>query len=117
MENIEDNRRDWRELLFRSPGLGDYVSGAILFEETLYQKAADGTPFIEVLKEAGVVPGIKVDSGLKPLIGGIEGETWCSGLDDSMTNVLLTMHKEPVLPSGERLFVLMLRRAARQIMP
>merc|ERR1719343_1576641 len=81
MENIEENRRDWRELLFRSPNLGDYVSGAILFEETLYQDAADGTPFTEVLKEQGIVPGIKVDTGLKPLIGGGEGETWCSGLD------------------------------------
>jgi len=81
MENIEENRRDWRELLFRSPNLGDYVSGAILFEETLYQDAADGTPFTEVLKEQGIVPGIKVDTGLKPLIGGVEGETWCSGLD------------------------------------
>merc|ERR1712003_98832 len=81
MENIEENRRDWRELLFRSPNLGDYVSGAILFEETLYQDAADGTPFTEVLKEQGIVPGIKVDTGLKPLCGGGEGETWCSGLD------------------------------------
>lgn len=81
MENIEENRRDWRELLFRSPKLGDYVSGAILFEETLYQDAADGTPFTEVLKGQGIVPGIKVDTGLKPLIGGVEGETWCSGLD------------------------------------
>merc|ERR1740121_2525259 len=50
MENIEENRRDWRELLFRSPSLGDYVSGAILFEETLYQDAADGTPFTDLLK-------------------------------------------------------------------
>lgn len=71
----------WRELLFRSPSLGDYVSGAILFEETLYQNAADGTPFVDVLKSQGVIPGIKVDTGLKPLVGGVEGETWCSGLD------------------------------------
>lgn len=81
MENVEENRRDWRELLFRAPKLGDYVSGAILFEETLYQDAADGTPFTNLLKTAGIVPGIKVDSGLKPLVGGVEGETWCSGLD------------------------------------
>jgi len=81
MENIEENRRDWRELLFRAPSLGDYVSGAILFDETLYQDAADGTPFVELLKSAGVVPGIKVDTGLKPLCGGNEGENWCSGLD------------------------------------
>mmetsp|Transcript_37221 Transcript_37221/g.89098 ORF Transcript_37221/g.89098 Transcript_37221/m.89098 type:complete len:390 (-) Transcript_37221:274-1443(-) len=81
LENVEENRRDWRELLFRSPSLGDYVSGAILFEETLYQNAADGTPFVDVLKSQGVIPGIKVDTGLKPLVGGVEGETWCSGLD------------------------------------
>lgn len=82
MENIEDNRRDWRELLFTAPNLGDYVSGAILYEETLYQNAADGTPFTSMLTSAGIVPGIKVDTGLKPLVGGVEGETWCSGLDD-----------------------------------
>lgn len=82
MENIEENRRDWRELLFRAPKIGDFVSGAILYEETLYQDAADGTPFTELLASVGVVPGIKVDTGLKPLVGGNEGETWCSGLDN-----------------------------------
>jgi len=82
MENIEDNRRDWRELLFTAPNLGEYVSGAILYEETLYQNAADGTPFTDMLTSAGIVPGIKVDTGLKPLVGGVEGETWCSGLDN-----------------------------------
>jgi len=81
MENIEDNRRDWRELLFRAPNLGDYVSGAILYEETLYQDAADGTAFTDLLKSNNIVPGIKVDAGLKPLVGGGGAETWCSGLD------------------------------------
>jgi len=81
MENIEDNRRDWRELLFRAPNLGDYVSGAILYEETLYQDAADGTAFTDLLKSCNIVPGIKVDAGLKPLVGGGGAETWCSGLD------------------------------------
>jgi len=81
LENIEENRRDWRELLFTTKGLGKYISGAILFEETLYQDANDGTPFVDVLKEAGIIPGIKVDAGLQPLCGGGEGETWCSGLD------------------------------------
>jgi fructose-bisphosphate aldolase class I len=75
------NTTKWRELLFTAPNLGDYVSGAILFEETLYQNAADGTPFTEMLKSNNIVPGIKVDTGLKPLVGGVEGETWCSGLD------------------------------------
>lgn len=81
MDNTEENRRDWRELLFTTEGLGNYISGAILFEETLYQDSKDGTPFVDVLKKNGIIPGIKVDSGLKPLCGGGEGETWCSGLD------------------------------------
>lgn len=81
LENIEDNRREWRELLFRTEGLGDFISGAILFEETLFQSAEDGTPFVDVLKNEGIIPGIKVDTGLKPLCGGGEGENWCSGLD------------------------------------
>jgi len=82
MENIEDNRRDWRELLFRTEGLGNYISGSILFEETLFQNAKDGTPFVDVLKSQGIIPGIKVDTGLKPLCGAGEGENWCSGLDN-----------------------------------
>jgi len=81
MENSEENRRDWRELLFRTEGLGNYISGAILFEETLYQNGKDGTAFVEIMKSNGIIPGIKVDTGLKPLCGGGEGETWCSGLD------------------------------------
>jgi len=82
LENVEDNRREWRELLFTADGLGDYVAGAILFEETLYQKSADGTPFVELLGKVGIVPGIKVDTGLKPLCGAGDEETWCSGLDN-----------------------------------
>jgi fructose-bisphosphate aldolase class I len=80
MENIEENRRDWRELLFTAPGLGEYISGAILFDETLYQNAKDGTPFVDMLNEAGIIPGIKVDTGLKPLHGA-PAENWCTGLD------------------------------------
>ena len=68
-------------MLFRTEGLGKYISGAILFEETLFQNAKDGTPFVDVLKEQGIIPGIKVDSGLKTLCGGGPGETWCSDLD------------------------------------
>merc|ERR1719384_2504838 len=81
LENNEENRREWRQLLFTTPNIGDKISGAILFEETLYQDAADGTPFVDLLKEKGIIPGIKVDTGLKPLCGGGDGETWCSGLD------------------------------------
>jgi len=81
LENNEDNRREWRQLLFTTPNIGDCISGAILFEETLYQDSTEGEPFVDVLKKAGIIPGIKVDSGLKPLCGGGSEETWCSGLD------------------------------------
>lgn len=84
-ENTEENRKRWRSLLFNTKDLGQYVSGAILFEETLFQDDLDGTPFVDVLRKQGIIPGIKVDTGLKPLAGGIEGETWCSGLDDLAT--------------------------------
>jgi len=81
VENVEENRAEWRELLFTTEGLGNYISGAILFEETLYQTAPSGKTMIDILNGQGIVPGIKVDTGLKPLPGGGEGETWCSGLD------------------------------------
>ena len=61
--------------------LGNYVSGAILFHETLYHKTADGTPFVEVLKKQGIIPGIKVDKGVCP-IPGTDGETSTQGIDD-----------------------------------
>jgi fructose-bisphosphate aldolase class I len=79
--NTEDSRRNWRNLLFTAPGLGKYISGAILFEETLFQNDPAGKPFVDVLKQNGIIPGIKVDTGLKPLEGGGEGEKWCTGLD------------------------------------
>jgi len=81
LENNEDNRREWRQLLFTTPNIGDHISGAILYEETLYQDSTEGEPFVDVLNKAGIIPGIKVDTGLKPLCGGGDGETWCSGLD------------------------------------
>lgn len=68
-------------MLFTAPDLGNYISGAILYEETLFQNHADGTPFVDCLSKIGVIPGIKVDTGLSPLPGGHEVETWCSGLD------------------------------------
>lgn len=60
VENTEDNRRKWRELLYTAPGLGQYISGAIMFEETLYQSTAAGKPFVDVLREQNIIPGIKV---------------------------------------------------------
>ena len=76
----EENRRDYREMLFRAKGCGQYISGVILYDETIKQKAADGTPLVDVLKAAGVIPGIKVDKGTKPLAFHA-GEVVTEGLD------------------------------------
>ena len=80
VENIEENRRAYRDMLFTTKGLGQYVSGIILYDETLRQKSADGTPFVDLLQKSGVVPGIKVDTGAKPLAFR-PGETITEGLD------------------------------------
>jgi fructose-bisphosphate aldolase, class I len=80
VENTETNRRDYRELLFRAAEGMAYVSGVILFRETLYQDAADGTPLVALIEAAGAVPGIKVDNGAKPMAG-FPGETITEGLD------------------------------------
>jgi len=80
VENTEAHRRDYRELLFRTDGFEQYVSGVILFDETIRQRAADGTPLVELLQGRGVIPGIKVDAGAKPLAGA-SGETVTEGLD------------------------------------
>jgi len=79
-ENVEENRRLYRQLLFTTSGMENHISGVILFHETLYQKADDGTPFVKILQDKGVIPGIKVDKGVVPLAGTInEGTT--QGLD------------------------------------
>lgn len=79
--NEEENRRKYRQLLFTSgKNLGDNISGVILFHETLYQKADDGTPFVKILQNNGIIPGIKVDKGVVPL-GGSDGECTTQGLD------------------------------------
>src|SRR3974377_2028299 len=76
----EEARRAYRELLATTPGLGECVSGAILFEETLRQKTKAGIPIVEVLTGAGIIPGIKVDAGAKDLAGH-PGEKITEGLD------------------------------------
>ena len=76
----EENRRAWRELLFSAAGIGDFISGVILFDETIRQRASDGTPLGELLQRAGVIPGIKVDQGAKPLAGS-PAEKVTEGLD------------------------------------
>jgi len=79
-ENTEDNRRDYRELLFRAEGLGKSISGAILYDETLRQSAADGASLVSILQGQGIIPGIKVDTGAKELPGS-QGEKITEGLD------------------------------------
>ena len=79
--STEDNRRDYREMLFRSTdAMRNHISGVILYDETIRQKAADGTPLVELIRQAGAVPGIKVDAGAKPLAG-FPGDTITEGLD------------------------------------
>src|SRR6478752_1510676 len=80
VESTEENRRAYRDLLFTTPGVEEYIIGVILYDETLRQSSADGTPFPELLASKGVIPGIKVDAGAKPLAG-TEGETITEGLD------------------------------------
>ena len=80
VESTEDNRRAYRELLFSTEGAEEYISGVILFDETIRQSAADGTPFPKLLESKGIIPGIKVDKGAKPLALA-EGETVTEGLD------------------------------------
>ncbi|MEX2047419.1 MAG: class I fructose-bisphosphate aldolase, partial [Chloroflexota bacterium] len=80
VESTEQNRRDYREMLFRTPGSSDYISGVILYDETIRQKASDGTPLVKVLQDQGIHPGIKVDLGAKPLANR-PGETITEGLD------------------------------------
>ena len=80
VENIESNRRDYREMLFRASGLKDNIGGVILFDETLRQNAKDGTPLIDIMNAAGALPGIKVDKGLIPISDGSD-EVITQGLD------------------------------------
>jgi fructose-bisphosphate aldolase class I len=81
VENNDENRRAYRELLFTSPEFGKYISGVILYEETLFQSCADGTTFVDLLNRQGVVVGIKTDLGTCPLPY-TNGETYTQGLTD-----------------------------------
>jgi fructose-bisphosphate aldolase class I len=80
IECTEDTRRAYRDLFFTTEGIEDYISGVILYDETIRQSALDGTPFTQLLDEKGIVPGIKVDTGTKPLALA-DGETITEGLD------------------------------------
>ncbi len=80
LDSTEEHRRAYREMLFTAPGAADSLSGVILFDETIHQKTRDGIPFPDYLAQHGVIPGIKVDAGAKPLAG-FPGETITEGLD------------------------------------
>jgi len=80
VECTEENRRAYRDMLLTTAGLGNHISGAILFDETIRQSTADGVPFVKVMQEAGMLPGIKVDKGALPLAGH-PGEKVTEGLD------------------------------------
>jgi fructose-bisphosphate aldolase, class I len=80
VDSTEDNRRAYRELLFTTEGAANYISGVILYDETIRQQAADGTPLPEVLSRQGIIPGIKVDKGTTDLAGFV-GEKVTEGLD------------------------------------
>src|SRR6202142_2425064 len=80
VESTEDSRRDYREMLFRSAEGMRHISGVILYDETIWQKAKDGTPMVDLIKKAGALPGIKVDEGTK-LLPMSHGELITTGLD------------------------------------
>jgi len=81
VENVETNRQKYRDLLFKTEGLENFISGVILYEETLFQNGTCGTPMVDLIKKKGIIPGIKVDKGVKPLAG-TNGETVTQGIDD-----------------------------------
>jgi len=81
VENVEPNRQRYRELLFTTPNLEEYISGVIMFEETLYQRAKDGRQFVDILKSKGIIPGIKTDKGTRALPF-CPGEKYTQGLTD-----------------------------------
>ncbi|KAL4224380.1 hypothetical protein ACF0H5_017833 [Mactra antiquata] len=80
VENTEENRRRYRELLFTAENVGENISGVILFHETLYHKTKDGVPFVKILNDKGIIPGIKVDKGMV-VLAGTDGESTTQGLD------------------------------------
>jgi fructose-bisphosphate aldolase class I len=81
VESTEENRRAYRDLLFTTEGIEQHISGVILFDETIRQSGADGTPFPKLLEQRGILPGIKVDTGAKQLALAEKGETVTEGLD------------------------------------
>ena len=101
VENTEQNRRDYREMLFRTEGISEYISGVILYDETIRQMGADGAPLAELLQEQGLVPGIKMDKGTHPLPAA-PGEVVTEGLDGLRERLVTTTGWEQGSPSGAR---------------
>jgi len=80
IQSTEESRRAYREMLFISPGVSEFISGAIMYDETIRQKSSGGSPLVKALAAQGILPGIKVDAGAKPLAGS-PGEMVTEGLD------------------------------------
>jgi fructose-bisphosphate aldolase class I len=80
IRSTEESRRTYREMLFTAPGADEFISGVIMYDETIRQKSSSGTPLAEALTTQGILPGIKVDTGAKPFAG-FPGETITEGLD------------------------------------
>ncbi len=102
VECTEENRRQYRELLVSAPGIEQYISGMILYDETLRQKNSSGVTFVDVLKQKGIIPGIKVDMGPKPLALH-NGEVVTEGLDGLRERWLSMLNWARNLLNGVRL--------------
>src|SRR5947207_1267039 len=101
VESTEENRRAYRQLLFGTPGVEQYISGVILFDETARQKSNDGLPFPEYLQKKGIIPGIKVDKGLVDLPLAPEGEKVSAGVDEvAERTVRVLKHTVPAAQPG-----------------
>jgi len=104
IRSTEQGRRTYREMLFTSPRTAEFISGVIMYDETIRQKSSGGTPLAEVLTGQGILPGIKVDTGAKPLAGSSH-ETVTEGLDGLEIGSWSTAPWVPVSRSGGRSFI------------
>lgn len=97
LENTEENRRKYRQILFTAdPSMAENISGVILFHETLYQKTDDGTPFVKILQERGIIPGIKVDKGVIELAGTL-GEATTQGTYAGFQRIRIALGDESMI--------------------
>lgn len=101
VRSTEQSRRTYREMLFTVPGAAEFISGAIMYDETIRQKSTGGAPLVEILSAQGILPGIKVDTGAKPLAGSA-GETITEGLDGLRDRLKEYHNMGARLPSGGR---------------